>query len=499
MRVILVYPRFKKTYWGYQDVLFYVGKQAAFPPPGVQALEAMLPNDWERKIFDLNIEELIDKDIRWADYVWISAMSTQRDSIKEVIARCKKLGRPVILGGPIVKTRGAEFPEVDCFYEGEAEAKEFVELLSDMEKRELKRFYRAEKFPDLNGSKACNWNCINIHAYSSVIIPVTKGCPYGCGFCDVADISGQVPRMRPECIVFEDLNRLFDIGFRGAILLADDNVVGDKSRSKQFLSRLAGWQKAHGYPFEFTGEFPITIADDPEIMDILVAAGFRKVFLGLETPNKASLLECNKRQNVKRNMEACVERIRFHGLIPMSGFIVGFDNDNPETFADEMVQFIQNAGIVIAMVGVLQAVPGTAIYEKLQKEGRLRDLPSGNNTDCYPNFVPRMPLEKLVQGYKNILQRIYSPKGYYITICSFLRTYDPSLRPNKRLGWTNFKAFMRANLWIGLLGGPKTSYYYWKSLLKVVFSKKRQAFADIVAFQIYGAHFRGIAKSVEKA
>ena len=495
MNNLFACPEFKVTFWSWKKTVKFVGKKAAFPPLGLLTIAAMMPTLWSKKLVDLNVCKLKDKDIMRADFVFVSAMSTQKDSAEEVIARCKKFGKPVGLGGPILEMGCDKFPDVDYFFLGEAE-ETFPEFLKDLKNNNPKKIYSADLFPDITLSPVPLFKMANHRHYASALIGFCRGCPFICDFCNVEKINGRTPRPKSVCQFLVEVYALYEAGFRGPVMIADDNFAGNVAATKKVLQEIALWQKEHKYPFDFTAEVPITIADDPELMRLMTQAGFRKIFLGIETPNKDSLLECRKFQNAKRDLAECVKIIQSHGLAPMSGFIVGFDSDNPETFDQEMIDFIQKSGIVMAMVGVLQAIPGTATHAKLWQEGRLIDLPSGNNTDCYPNFAPKMPVEKLVAGYKKIVQTIYSPKKYYERICNFLDNYEPTRRSNKRINMVDFKAFTRANIWIGLLGGPEVSYYYWKSLAKTLFSKKWRALPDVVAFQIYGVHFMEIAKGI---
>jgi len=503
MKLLMLFPEFTRTFWSYDDILCFVGKKAAFTPAGLLQIAGALPESWDMRLVDLSVHRLTDKDIKWADLVFASAMKTQEDSLRKVLLKCEKFGKRVALGGPILQMGCEKFPSVSHFFLGEAEDT-LPEFLKDLEKNEAKKIYTSSTFPSLANSKPSRWDLVDLENYSAPIVQIGRGCCYKCTFCDVCVINGRVPRFRPESVILAELDSLFATGYRGSVLFADDNIIGNKKRAKTILYKLAVWQIEHGYPFRFTGEFDITLADDFELMELTVRAGFRKIFLGLETFNKESLIECGKLQNVRgpdgssRNMASCVWKMQEQGLVPMSGFIVGFDADNPESFDTEMIAGIREAGIVIAMPGVLQAPQGSKLYKMREQEGRLLTQASGNNTDWEPNFVPKMPLGRLEQGYKNIVQTIYDPKEYYKTICKFLEHYQPVKLSSRKLSLNNLKIFARAILWIGLLGGPRVSYYFWKSLRKVLACKKTGAFADVVDAQIRGVHFRKVAKGIGK-
>lgn len=497
MNVLLVYPEFLTTFWSWKHLLKFVAKKSAFPPLGLLTIAAMLPKDWEKRVVDLNVRRLTDEDIKWADFVFLGAMKTQSDSAKEIIFRCVTLEKPVILGGPILQTGYEEFDQVSHFLVGEAEGI-LPDFLADMEKGSAKRVYEAKKFPDIGTSPIPLWELINPKDYASGLIQWSRGCPYGCEFCDIDSLNGRIPRVKSVFQFLVELDAMYQAGFRGAMLIADDNFIGDIAETRRMLPELAKWQKERGYPFSFTIEAPITIADKPELMVAMVEANIGKVFLGLETPNKASLAECAKTQNLNRDLVNDVEKIQKSGLIPMSGFIVGFDNDSPATFPKDMIAFIQNSGVVVAMVGVLQAPLGTKLYARLKREGRIREHASGNNTDCYPNFIPKMPVGTLVAGYKEIIEKIYSPEEYYKRICTFLERYNPSKRIKTKISGENKMAFLRSIWYMGILGNWKTKWYYWRTIFIVV-SKHRLAFAEAVAMQIYGAHFQKIAEVIKES
>ncbi len=504
MNILLVYPEFLVTFWSWNHVLKFIGKKAALPPLGLLTVAAILPESWEKKLVDTNVHKLTDGDIGWADYVFISAMIAQKDSTKEIIARCKNWDKPVILGGPILEIGYDEFPGVDSFFVGEAEGT-LLKFLEDLKTGSVERVYSStpKSFPDITTSPIPLWGLINPKHYACLLVQYIRGCPFGCTFCGVAEINGRVPRAKlPEQFLLE-LDAIKQTGFRGSIMFADDNFIGDKRKAKELLHKLILWQQFFGYPFEFTAEVDITLADDHELMELMVQAGFKKVFLGIETPSRASLVECHKFQNLfyggeDRDLADCVKTIQNHGLHPMSGFIVGFDSDDPATIFDEHISFYQRTGIVFPMVGVLQAPRGTKVFDKLQKEGRLRTEVSGNNTDCYPNFRPRMPVKTLVEGYKRIMRTTYSPKKYYERIRVFLGEYNTGARVFRWPSSTQIRALITSIWRIGLLGGPITSWYYWKTML-LAGLKYRQAFSEAMALQIFGFHFRRIAKTIQKS
>ncbi len=498
MNILLVYPEFLETFWSWKHILKFVSKKAAFPPLGLLTVAAMLPKLWQKRLVDINVHKLSDEQIKWADYVFISAMIAQKDSAKKVISRCKNLGVKIVVGGPILEEGYEEFEGVDHFLLGEAE--DILPLfLKGLETGNSKKVYDAVgRFPNIANTPIPLWELINPEDYASGFVQYSRGCPYNCKFCNIAAINGRTPRTKPTANLLLELDALYDAGFRGPVLFADDNFIGNKTRVKEMLPELIEWQEDKDYPFDFTAEVSIIIADDPELMEMMVKAGFCKVFLGLETPIKASLVECGKLQNARRDMPACVKKIQNYGLHPMAGFIVGFDNDPADTFDQLQIDFIQKTGIVIAMVGVLQAPPGTELYARLEKEGRLLGSASGNNTDCYPNFVPAMSLSVLVEGYKEIIKTIYSPQKYYERIRVFLREYNVSKRIKGRISLSDLRAFVRSIWRIGLIGGWKTSWYYWKTLF-VTFFKYRQAFPQAVALWIYGMHFQRIAKAITKS
>lgn len=496
MNVLLVYPIFLETFWSWKHILKLIGKKASFPPLGLLTIAAMMPKAWNKKLVDTNVRRLTDANIKWADYVFISAMLSQNDSAEEIIARCKSLGAKVILGGPILEKGCEKFPDVTHLFFGEAE-ETLPEFLNDLDRGTTKRIYDAKRFPDLKDCPTPLWELVNTKDYACLLLQYGRGCPFRCTFCNIVAINGRVPRVKSPVQFLQELDAIYSAGFRGRIMFADDNIIGNKRAVKEMLPWLIKWQQARGYPFSFSVEADITISDEPDLMYKLVSAGFRSVFLGIETPIEACLVECGKTQNLNRDLVTCVKKIHNFGLSVMSGFIVGFDNDGPGTFG-EHISFYLRSGIVLPMTGMLQVGRGTALHEKMKKEGRLLAGASGNNTDGTPNFVTKMPLEILVAGYRRLWKKIYSPKEYYERIRVFLEDYNTENRIARRIIATDIRAFVISIWLIGLFGGLQASYYYWKTLFLSLFKYPR-AFSDAVALQISGWHFRKIAKSIQKS
>jgi len=301
-------------------------------------------------------------------------------------------------------------------------------------------------------------------------------------------MNGRVPRTKSNEQIITELEALYKRGWKGSVFIVDDNFIGNKKKVKGLLREVITWQEEHKRPFAFFTEASVDLAEDPELMNLMVEAGFNKVFLGLETPAVESLKECGKKQNLKRNLSESVRIIQKHGLNVMGGFIIGFDNDPMDIF-QRQVDFIQNNGVVTAMIGLLTALPGTRLYQRLQQEGRLLFKSSGNNTDISGslNFIPKMDRECILKGYQWVMDTLYSPEHYYERILNFLKYYQP--RAKTKILFSDITALIRSLWYLGIWDQKGTRKYYWK-LLKKAFLNYRNALADIVTLAIYGYHFR---------
>lgn len=484
MNILLVYPEHPATFWSFKHALKFVHKKSNLPPLGVITVAALLPDEWNKKVVDMNTDRLKDRDIQWADYVFISAMNIQRDSTRQVIDRCKAFGKKTVGGGPLFTAEHENYDDVDhlLLYEGEICIPIFLE---DLAKGEAKHLYDWERYPELTETPIPAWGLLDIHKYMMLSLQYSRGCPFHCDFCNVVSLFGHSPRTKTTPQIIEELEAIHKLGWRGGIFFVDDNFIGNKKKLKQeVLPALAAWMREKQYPFTFFTEASINIADDEELMNLMADAGFDNVFIGIETVDEDSLAECNKVQNTKRDLVECVRIIQQHGMQVQGGFILGFDNDKPSIYR-RMVNFIQQSGIVTAMVGMLNAPKGTKLYERMEQEGRLLKDFSGTNTDV--NFQPKMAIEELEAGYSDVVHSIYSPKNYYERIKKFLENFCPKKYHRKKFSASEVFAFIKACFRLGVVSDGRREY--WK-LLHWSFSKKRDVFPMAVAFSVYGYHFR---------
>lgn len=448
----------------------------------------MLPSEWDKRLVDLNVTDLKDEDLRWADYVFVSAMTVQRESARAVIKRCKAVGAKVVAGGPLFTMEHERFPKVDHFVLNEAE-ETLMPFLRDLALGQARRVYSSEEFPDIHQTPVPLWHLANLKHYDTIGIQFSRGCPFNCDFCNVTSLLGHRPRTKTVAQIIAELDSLYALGWRKSIFFVDDNFIGNKKQIKsEVLPALIEWRKGKT-GMSFNTEASINLADDPELLRLMVEAGFDTVFVGIETPNADSLTECSKSQNKGRDLVESVKKLQRAGLQVQGGFIVGFDNDSPSIF-QQQIDFIQKSGIVTAMVGLLQAPLGTRLYERMQKENRLIDEFSGDNVDGSTNIIPRMGIEPLKEGYRRILSHIYAPNYYYERVRTFLREYQP---PKVRIQFEPqyVLALWRSIYQLGIRGVERI--HYWQLFFWTLFRRPR-LFPLAITFAIYGFHFRQVTE-----
>lgn len=461
------------------------------PPLGLLTVAAMLPEPWHKRLVDINVIGLTDADIKWADYVFISAMAVQRDSVKEIIARCKKLGAKIVAGGPLFTTGYEEFNEIDYFVLNEAEIT-LPAFLEDLKKGCARHIYSSTERPDISLTPLPLWSLIDPKYYTEMILQYSRGCPFNCEFCDIIILNGREPRTKSKEQFLLELETLYLRGWRGGVFIVDDNFIGNKKKIKlEILPALTEWQKKKKYPFDFTTQASINLADDEDLLKSMASSGFGKVFIGIETPSEDGLIECAKSQNQNRDLLGSIKKIQNSGLEVEGGFIVGFDSD-PFSIFNSQVSFIQKSGIVTAMVGLLNALPGTRLHQRLERENRLLKVPAGNNTDCSLNFIPKMKSEILMKGYKDTVNTIYSPANFCERIRTFLKEYRPRGLKTNRLQFKDIRALFKSVWILGIREKGRNSY--WELFVSSLLKSPRK-FPLAMKLAIMGYHFRKVAES----
>lgn len=488
MKVLLVYPEFPDTFWSFKHALRFIRKKAGAPPLGLLTVAAMLPADWELRLVDLNIQAMSDEDLAWADMAFVSAMVVQREGTFKAIHQCKEAGLKVVAGGPLFTGEHESFDEVDHFVLNESELT-LAPFLADLAAGCAQRVYSTTEHPDIRATPAPRWELAELKQYDSVSIQFSRGCPFNCDFCNITALLGRKVHTKTTQQIIGELESLYRTGWRKNVFFVDDNFIDNKKLLKaEVLPALIEWRKGKK-GMAFNTEVSINLADDDELLRLMAEAGFNTVFVGIETPSEASLLECSKYQNRNRDLIDSVKTIQRAGLQVQGGFIVGFDSDTSSIF-QQQIDFIQRSGIVTAMVGLLQAPYGTRLYERMKSEGRLSEEMTGDNADGSTNIVPKMGLEQLRQGYRRLLDQIYAPRPYYARVRTFLREYKAPtvslhLEPQYVL------AFFRSAYQLGLKGKARAEYW---GLLGWTLFRRPKLFPLAVTFAIYGFHFRQVAE-----
>lgn len=488
MNILLVNPEFPDTFWGFRHALKFISRKAAYPPLGLLTVAALLPEMWKKRLVDMNVEILSDADLLWADYVFIGGMSIQAKSARDVIDRLKVFGKKIVAGGPLFTVHHNEFNDVDHLVLNEAELT-LPPFLDDLSAGRARHRYDSHKWADITKTPVPLWHLLKARHYASMNLQYSRGCPYDCEFCDITVLFGRIPRTKTKFQLLAELDSLDAWGWKGSVFFVDDNFIGNKNKlRKEILPAVIQWMEEKNYPFHFNTEVSINLSDDNELMHLMSRAGFRTVFVGIESPNPQSLVECNKIPNKNRNLIASVKKIQQSGFQVQGGFIVGFDSD-PISIFQRVVDFVQESGIVTAMVGLLNAPVGTRLYQRLLKEGRLLKTMTGDNTDFSMNFIPSMNRDTLLKGYRYLLEHIYSPKPYYARVKNFLRTYKPPKVRVSGITLRDIQALLSSAVVLGLIG--KERVQYWKLFLWSLFTRPR-LFPMAITFAIYGHHFRKI-------
>jgi radical SAM superfamily enzyme YgiQ (UPF0313 family) len=481
MNALLVQPLAPKTYWGFQYAVGIVGKGAPHPPLGLATLAALLPGSWNVRILDLNVVPLRDDDLRWADAVLVTGMLVHSDSMHAVITRARRIGVRTVVGGPAASSRPGEFADADHVFVGEAEGR-LDSLVAALEGGKGPHVLSpaGDAKPDLATARVPRFDLLDRGRYTSMSVQVSRGCPFQCEFCDIIELYGRNPRVKAPEQVLKELDALFELGWRGSIFVVDDNFIGNRREAAKLLPEIARWQAVHRRPFELYTEASVDLASLPALVESMVEAGFTTVFLGIETPSVESLKETRKLQNLRLPLQESVMRLTRAGLEVYAGFIVGFDSDGEHIF-EVQEAFISGLPIAAAMIGLLTALPNTALWRRLEKEGRLRFDSTGDQFGR-PNFEPVLDERTLLEGYRRLLAAIYDPAAFYARCEALVR--DLGRGRARALSIDALAMFVRILVGVGVLSPRR--FRFWRLFFKAV--GRPYAFAKAMSLAVQGEH-----------
>jgi len=498
MNILLVYPEMPDTFYAMKHFIDVVGKKAVYPPLGLLTVAALLPESWNKRLVDMNLEPLIDKDLEWADLVFLSAMNVQEESVREIVKICNDKNVEIVAGGPLFTHEHDRFPEVDYFVLNEAEIT-LPMFLQDFERGHLQRIYETPEFASVESSPLPLFELAKMDKYVYSIIQYSRGCPYMCDFCDVTALFGRKPRIKQTDQIFRELEAIEKQGAVKLVLFADDNLIGNKrALKKDLLPALIAWRKKHKPSFFFATQLTINLVDDEELMHLMLEAGFRHIFIGIETPSEESLKVSLKTQNMKRNQLESINRLHNKGFIISGGFIVGFDTDTDSIF-DEQIDFIQESGIPLPIVNILKAPPGTQLYDRLKSEGRLTKAFAFEEGDT--NVAPVMDEKKLFEGFLHLTNNIYSPDKSYERLITFLKTYKyPKTTVKIPEQYRLADALMVLRIMYKLGVKDENRKYFWKlftwSIVNDRKSLDKALFYGVMIYQMHKTYLH-IRKSVQ--
>ncbi len=472
MKILLVYPEMYDSFYAFRHLAKLVGKKAAFPPLGLLTVAAMLPEDWERKLVDLNVKPLTDKDIEWADMIFLSAMNVQEESVRKIIAQCKRLNATIVAGGPLFTHEHERFEGVDHFVLNEAEITLPI-FLADLRAGQPQPIYKSPEFADVSLTPLPQMELINMNDYMNAIIQFSRGCPYLCDFCDVTTLYGRKPRTKSSEQIIAELELIRKAGGIQSVLFADDNLIGNKRVLKSdLLPELIEWHKKTNPGLYFMTQLIINLADDEEMMQLMLEAKFRNIFIGIETPQEDSLKFSLKNQNLKRDLITNIHKLHQSGFTVLGGFIVGFDTDKEESFKN-LVDFIQHSGIPIPIVNVLKAPPGTALFDRMKRENRLSRHFTFSEGET--NIIPIMGAERLKNGFLEVISNVYPAEHSYARVRRFLEVHEfpknGGVKVKEKFTPSHFYHIIKAIIKLAVF--DKDAKYY-RELLAWTYKNKRR-------------------------
>jgi radical SAM superfamily enzyme YgiQ (UPF0313 family) len=492
-KALLVYPEQPRSFWSFEETLKLLDKKSAFPPLGLLTIAGMMPSDYELRVVDMNVAPLTDRDLEWADIVITSSMIIHWDSLETVIARCNARGVPILCGGPLPTQYYDDLRGEAVFYRGEAE-NGFLDLLEPMltnpsAGREI--IDRRGEFRSLAGTPLPRWDLIDFEDYSTMLVQITRGCPESCTFCNIPSLYGKTTRIKSGSRMIEELEALYDVGWRGSIMVVDDNFVGNQEAIRLALEEeVIDWQRERGYPFQFNTQVSVRLSDNPALLRAMNRAGFGKVFCGIESPSEESLKFMGAQKNLQGDT-TLIEKVRIlqkHGFEVQAGLIVGLDTD-PDDIAERMVQFLQEAGITVAMVGILGVLRDTPDYKRFQRLGRLNESTrykgdSGIFSRTL-SFVPTIDPQEILDRHRSIVAAVNSPARFFERCLTSFRHQRERPPTRRRLGLTELRALGRSLWHDGVTGSYRREY--WRFLGSTL-RHHPQRFADAISLTVQGRH-----------
>jgi radical SAM superfamily enzyme YgiQ (UPF0313 family) len=487
MKALLLWPVMPNSFWSYQETLDLAGLRSTNPPLGLITVAAMLPPDWEIRFVDRNVRYETEEDWAWCDLVIISAMIIQKADFRALIQKGVALGKKVAVGGPFPTSvpefaleSGAHYLVLD---EGECTIPLFLEALARNEERGI--FRSAEK-PDVTQTPIARYDLLDLDAYLAITVQFSRGCPFQCEFCDIINLYGRKPRTKTPEQMLAELDVLYELGWHRYVFIVDDNFIGNKRNAKMFLRALIPWMEEHNYPFILLTEASLNLAEDDEMVELMVKAGFTIVFMGIETPDTDSLMGIHKLQNTRQDLIESCHKITRAGLQIMSGFIIGFDNERPGA-GKRIQEFVEETGIPQGQFSMLQALQNTAMWNRLKQEGRLMDGMGTFHQGAIMNFVPTRPVEEIAREYIDAFWQIYEPMPFLKrTFRHYMMMKGWRGKTNRPLTWTEWQLFLAIAWRQGVL--RSTRFRFWWQLVAIAFNKPRLLYDYITTLGV-GEHF----------
>jgi radical SAM superfamily enzyme YgiQ (UPF0313 family) len=465
--VLMVWPRFPPSFWGFEGMMRIMPEKAIMPPLGLITLAALCPPHWRVRLIDCAFEPLTDRDILGADLVMVSAMHAQRADAHAVLNRCRQLGTRSIIGGPYASSQPeALLPLADHVVVGEVDGC-FDQIAAGLEAGRAPRLYRVTEKPDITLSPIPRFDLLDLDAYASLSVQFSRGCPFECEFCDIITIYGRRPRTKLPAQLVTELDALRRLGWRKEVFVVDDNFIGNRKAALRLVREIAPWQRQHRYPFALYTEASLDLASQHELLAAMTEANFLHVFIGIETPSDASLREARKFQNLRQDSLQQIRTIQRSGLWITGGFIVGFDSDDERIFGRQ-IEFIERAAIPWALTGVLQAPPTTALFDRLLREGRLIEDSDATTNFSPPNFRTALPLDVLLDGLRQMLLELYEPSRFFRRAVRSLECWKPTggQHPPRPPNWYRVRVGL-SSLWHQGIRSPYRQHY-WKFLATMV-------------------------------